>query len=172
MDCKKLFCLIIGVILFGAAGSAWSSIVIPMYLVNHNGHGQKIGTMTLDDTLYGLMITPHLKNLEPGMHGLHVHENALCSNYGMAAGGHLDLERNKQHKGPFSGAGHLGDLPALFVDDEGRASMPVLAPRLKLVDVERRSLMIHQGGDNYSDLPEKLGGGGTRIACGLIGTPH
>ena len=28
--------------------------------------------------------------------------------------------------------------------------------------------MIHAGGDNYSDLPKPLGGGGDRIACGVI----
>jgi Cu-Zn family superoxide dismutase len=46
--------------------------------------------------------------------------------------------------------------------------MPVLAPRLKVADIKGRSLMIHAGGDNYSDLPVKLGGGGARIACGVI----
>ncbi|SSP59941.1 Cu/Zn superoxide dismutase [Acinetobacter baumannii] len=28
--------------------------------------------------------------------------------------------------------------------------------------------MIHAGGDNYSDSPLPLGGGGARIACGVI----
>jgi Cu-Zn family superoxide dismutase len=28
--------------------------------------------------------------------------------------------------------------------------------------------MIHEGGDNYSDEPAPLGGGGARIACGVI----
>jgi Cu-Zn family superoxide dismutase len=28
--------------------------------------------------------------------------------------------------------------------------------------------MIHEGGDNYSDQPKPLGGGGARIACGVI----
>ncbi len=28
--------------------------------------------------------------------------------------------------------------------------------------------MIHAGGDNCADLPEKVGGGGARIACGVI----
>jgi Cu-Zn family superoxide dismutase len=28
--------------------------------------------------------------------------------------------------------------------------------------------MIHAGGDNYSDEPEPLGGGGARIACGVV----
>ena len=30
------------------------------------------------------------------------------------------------------------------------------------------ALMIHADGDNYSDTPKPLGGGGGRIACGLI----
>jgi superoxide dismutase, Cu-Zn family len=28
--------------------------------------------------------------------------------------------------------------------------------------------MIHAGGDNYSDTPAPLDGGGARIACGVI----
>jgi Cu-Zn family superoxide dismutase len=28
--------------------------------------------------------------------------------------------------------------------------------------------MIHAGGDNYADQPAPLGGGGARIACGVI----
>jgi Cu/Zn superoxide dismutase len=31
-----------------------------------------------------------------------------------------------------------------------------------------RAIVIHSGGDNYSDNPEKLGGGKNRIACGVI----
>jgi hypothetical protein len=34
---------------------------------------------------------------------------------------------------------------------------------LKLSDIEGRALMIHAGGDNYSDTPKPLGGGGDRI---------
>ena len=66
------------------------------------------------------------------------------------------------------GKGHLGDLPALKVDASGKATTPVLAPRLKLAQLSGHSLMIHAGGDNYSDSPEKLGGGGARIACGVM----
>ena len=28
--------------------------------------------------------------------------------------------------------------------------------------------MVHAGGDNYSDMPVPLGGGGARVACGVI----
>ena len=31
-----------------------------------------------------------------------------------------------------------------------------------------KSVVIHAGGDNYSDQPQPLGGGGARIACGVI----
>jgi Cu-Zn family superoxide dismutase len=44
----------------------------------------------------------------------------------------------------------------------------VIAPNLKLADVKGRAIMIHAGGDNYSDQPAPLGGGGARIACGVI----
>ena len=52
---------------------------------------------------------------------------------------------------------------------DGTATTPVLAPRLKLSDVRNRALMIHAGGDNHADHPAPLGGGGGRVACGVIG---
>ncbi|HAQ86214.1 MAG TPA: superoxide dismutase [Cu-Zn] SodC1, partial [Pseudomonas sp.] len=43
------------------------------------------------------------------------------------------------------------------------------APRLKsLGDLKGHALMVHEGGDNYSDEPKPLGGGGARVACGVI----
>ena len=31
-----------------------------------------------------------------------------------------------------------------------------------------KAIMIHVGGDNYSDQPAPLGGGGARLACGVL----
>lgn len=42
------------------------------------------------------------------------------------------------------------------------------APRLTVVDARGKALMIHAGGDNYSDEPQPLGGGGGRVACGVV----
>ncbi|MSE18644.1 superoxide dismutase [Cu-Zn] SodC2, partial [Pantoea agglomerans] len=65
--------------------------------------------------------------------------------------------------------GHLGDLPAVYVDDKGSATYPVLAPRLKsLKEIKGKALMVHVGGDNHADHPKPLGGGGARYACGVI----
>ena len=54
------------------------------------------------------------------------------------------------------------------MNDKGEATTPVLAPRLDMDDLKGRALMVHEGGDNYSDSPQKLGGGGPRAACGVI----
>ena len=84
------------------------------------------------------------------------------------AGGHLDPQHTGKHEGP-AGNGHLGDLPVLQVAGDGNATQTQIAPHIKDVAVLRgRSVVIHIGGDNYSDQPQPLGGGGARIACGVI----
>jgi Cu-Zn family superoxide dismutase len=85
----------------------------------------------------------------------------------MAAGGHYDPEKTGKHLAPDMG-GHLGDLPVLEVAADGSAKVTLRVKKAKAGDFKDRSLMIHAGGDNYSDDPAPLGGGGARIACGLI----
>jgi superoxide dismutase, Cu-Zn family len=128
---------------------------------------ESIGTITIQESPKGLVLIPHLHGLPPGPHGFHIHQMPTCENHGEAAGGHLDPNHTGKHLGSY-GNGHLGDLPVLEVAKDGTATKPVVAPRLKMNDVYGHSLMIHQGGDNYSDVPKKLGGGGARIACGAI----
>ena len=84
---------------------------------------------------------------------------------GIAAGDHYDPDAKKSHKGP-KGTGHKGDLPKLQGSDKGIVQT-VTAPRLKLGDIKGRSIVIHEGGDNYTDNPEN-GGGKGRVACGII----
>ena len=157
------------------AGTTWADeIAVPMATVTADGKGQAVGTITVADTPYGALFTPQLNQLPPGLHGFHVHAKGDCGPAtkdgktvpGLAAGGHLDPSGTMRHEGPY-GNGHLGDLPPLYVDADGRSTMPVLAPRLKAADVRYRSLMIHAGGDNYADQPAALGGGGARLACGV-----
>ena len=87
---------------------------------------------------------------------------------GTAAGGHYDPQHTSKHLGPYHSGGHAGDLPELVVAPDGKGTRPVLAPHLTVNDVRGRSIMIHAGGDSYSDQPAPLGGGGARIACGVI----
>lgn len=161
----KLLFVVVGLIL---TSNAFADTTIAVNLTTKDGEGQAIGTITVSQTKYGLLFTPNLHGLPPGLHGFHLHQDPNCNDNGMAAGGHLDPEHSGKHLGPYAG-GHLGDLPALYVDGNGNATTPVLAPRLKsLKEIGGHAIMIHAGGDNYSDTPEKLGGGGARIACGVI----
>jgi Cu-Zn family superoxide dismutase len=145
------------------------TIVIPMYLTDT----QKtfVGNITATDTKYGAMFTPNLHSLTPsvtsGIHGFHLHLNPSCANNGMAAGSHFDPNKTNHHLGPYNSAGHLGDLPALYVNADGSVNIPVVAPRLKIKDLFGHSLMIHNGSDNYSDNPT-LGGGESRMVCGVV----
>lgn len=154
-----------------------ADVVVPINVIDATGTVKAIGTVTIAESAHGLVFTPALAGLPHGVHGFHVHENASCAPLpkdgqpvaGLAAGGHFDPAGSKRHGAPW-GDGHLGDLPGLVVEHDGRASYAVLAPRLKKLDeLKARSLMIHVGGDNHADHPMPLGGGGARLACGVIG---
>lgn len=171
---KKLVIAILGLLVVCAPGQA-GELVVPMHLIDSNGIGKSIGNVKAISNPYGVVFAPDLKDLTPGLHGFHVHQNPDCNPGvkdgktvpGLAAGGHYDPAGTGRHEGPY-GYGHRGDLPALYVDAEGNASLEVLASRINLSELKGRSLMIHAGGDNYSDNPKKLGGGGARVACGVV----
>lgn len=148
---------------------------VNMNKIDAKGTGSAIGTVEFMDTPHGLAIMTHLKDLTAGQHGFHVHENASCDAKdkdgkpvaGLAAGGHYDPAGTKHHAGP-QGSGHLGDLPVLIVAADGTSKETLTAPHLKVAELKGRSIMIHENGDNFSDQPKPLGGGGGRVACGVI----
>jgi len=149
---------------------------VELNFVGPNGVEKPAGTVTISETRYGAVLTPDLQGLPPGVHGFHLHEKPSCEasvtdgkpTPAGAAGGHWDPAKTGAHKGPYDDSGHQGDLPALYVGADGRATYPVLAPRLKADQLKGHALMVHVGADNHSDHPEKLGGGGARMACGVV----
>lgn len=162
-------------LLLSTSGADTTEIVVPMHLADAGGRVAWIGDVTISESPYGLVFSPQLRALPPGLHGFHLHENPSCAPKdkdgkpvaALDAGGHYDPDASGRHGTPW-GDGHRGDLPPLYVDAEGSAIQPVLAPRLKAADLPGHALMIHIGGDNHSDHPVALGGGGGRIACGVI----
>jgi Cu-Zn family superoxide dismutase len=173
---KQTLVYSVGLILISSLAAQAKTATVTMNKIDDSGVGASIGVLQLEDTKKGLLITPSLNGLPPGQHGFHVHGKADCGpaedkgkqTAGMAATGHLDPKNTGKHLGPESTEGHSGDLPVLTVDDKGLAQTAVVAPHLKVDDVVGHSVMIHAGGDNYSDLPKPLGGGGARIACGTL----
>ncbi|HUQ27277.1 MAG TPA: superoxide dismutase [Cu-Zn] SodC [Usitatibacter sp.] len=160
-----------------SAGAARAQQAVEMNAIDIKGVGAPIGTVLIKPAPQGgVLLTPDLKGLPPGEHGFHLHEFANCGarqkdgkmSAGELAGDHYDPKKTQKHAGP-QGEGHMGDLPPLKVDAQGNARQAVVAPRLALKDLRNKSLVIHEGGDNASDQPKPNGGGGTRIACGVIG---
>ena len=168
--------ILLSVAVIGIAGVAVAvETSVSMNLVTETGPGGSVGDVTFSDSDDGLEISPMLHGLTPGEHGFHVHQNPDCGPKekdgkmvpGLAAGGHYDPDETGSHQGP-DGDGHLGDLPTMVVAEDGTAMEVTVAPRLTVADLSGRSLMIHQNGDNYSDEPKPLGGGGPRVACGVF----
>ncbi|WP_266017606.1 superoxide dismutase [Cu-Zn] SodC [Brucella intermedia] len=149
---------------------------VKLYEALPTGQGKEIGTVTISQMDAGLLFKTNLRGLPAGEHGFHVHEKGSCAPAeqdgktvpAQSAGGHYDPSHSKHHMGP-EGEGHLGGLPLLEADAQGNVTQSVTAPRLRSLDeIKGRALMVHVGGDNYSDKPKPLGGGGARFACGVI----
>jgi Cu-Zn family superoxide dismutase len=165
----------VALIAMGSSARAAKSIKVTMNAISAEGVGKSVGTITIKESKEGVTIEPKLEGLPPGEHGFHLHEKGSCDpadkdgkkTAGQAAGGHFDPDATKAHKGP-GGGGHKGDLPKLVVSDGGEAKGKLAVKGLTLADFSGKTLMIHEGGDNYSDVPKPLGGGGARIVCGVV----
>ena len=118
------------------------------------------------------IIRGQLKGLEPGMHGIHIHEFGDLSDGCDSAGGHYNpdgVDHGDLDKG------HVGDLGNIIADEEGVARFKIVARRVDLSgdrSVVGRAMVIHadeddlgKGGDDES---LKTGNAGERLACGVI----
>lgn len=172
---KKLL-LAAAIVALSSSAAFAATKTIQMSAISEIGPTDPVGTITFEDSKKGLVVKTDLWGLPPGPHGFHVHQNPSCQGAmresiaepGGAAGGHYDPNATSKHLGPQNKAGHRGDLPLITVDSNGKSKQTLTAPNLKLADIQNRAVIIHEGGDNYSDQPQPLGGGGRRIACGIV----
>src|SRR5690606_35274759 len=141
------------------------TLSVEVNAVTAQGIGESVGNVKIETSDCGLVLRPGLSGPQPGAHRCPLPPTGSCEPAGVerkpsaagAAPGHWDPKNSGKHGEPW-GDGHMGDLPALLVDSEGKASQPVLAPRLKsLGDIKGLALMVHQGGDNHADHPQPLG---------------
>ncbi len=146
-----------------------------VYLLTEAGQGAKVGTISFSDTVDGLLVKEDFSGLPEGEHGIHVHQYGNCGFtlvdgkmiLGGAAGGHYDPKQTGKHLGP-NAQGHKGDLPVIKVGEDGKVATSFYLQGVTAEDFKDRAVIIHDGGDNYQDAPKPLGGGGDRIACGVI----
>ena len=160
-----------------AGGASAQELGVTMHAITTEGIGEPIGSLTIASTPSGATFTGQVQGLPAGEHGFHVHEHGDCAPgpddtgkvvAGGAAGKHWDPQDTAAHRGP-EGDGHMGDVPLIVANPDGTADIAATAPRIAdVAQLRGKALMIHAGGDNYSDEPKPNGGGGERIACGVI----
>jgi superoxide dismutase, Cu-Zn family len=124
----------------------------------------------------GVWIVAKVEGLTPGLHGLHIHENAICEPPAYStAGGHFD-------PGPFGNSTpvdanhpfHMGDLPNLVANQGGVGHLNAETSRITLspgpvsvFDANGSAVIVHLNPD--LGLNGVTGAsGGPRIACGVI----
>jgi Cu-Zn family superoxide dismutase len=66
---KKLIITILSLLVAGITVQA-EELVIPIHLTDSAGVGSAIGTVKASSNPYGTVLTPDLKDLTPGLHGL------------------------------------------------------------------------------------------------------
>jgi superoxide dismutase, Cu-Zn family len=169
------------------SGSAGPAGELTAHLVDPQG--AEVGTVRFTDADGGLQVSVEVDGLPPGFHGFHVHSVGVCEPDSanpadpamtgdfLSAGGHVGAMEADHGE-------HAGDLPVLFVDGSGGGSLTTVTDaltRADLTDDDGSAVIVHDGRDNYANIPERYAPGGPddmtkntgdaggRIACGVVG---
>lgn len=145
-------------------------IPVAVAIFNETGEGLSIAVTSEGDS-----------GLEPGDHGVHLHEYGVCAPSDgeqpfSDAGGHFN-PTNAQHGGPEDEDSHAGDLGNLTVADDGSIDFEITTDKVtlepgaenSLADEDGTALVIHADADDMETDPS--GESGDRVACGVV-FPH
>ncbi|HEY5855300.1 MAG TPA: superoxide dismutase family protein [Aldersonia sp.] len=156
-----------------------------------NPAGAAIGTAVFTEVEGHVQVALEVHGLEPGFHGLHIHQNAVCEPDSVApaggapgnflsAGGHWQAPGHEGH--PAS-----GDLTSLEVREDGSGELLTTTSMFDLDELTGEgghSIIVHANADNFANIPTRYtlpdnapvpdadtlatGDAGARVACGVI----
>lgn len=141
-----------------------------------NTSGHVLGKVVVTAAPHGVLLRIQVKGLTPGWHGIHLHEKADCGDAAFKnAGGHIHSGTPVIHGLLNPNANDSGDLPNLYVNADGTATVELYSTlvslnegggRPALLDADGSALVIHADPDDYKSQP--IGGAGPRVACAEI----
>ena len=138
-----------------------------------NAQGKSVGTVSLRETKDGLLIMVNVNGLPQGLHAVHIHSVGKCDGPAfVSAGGHFN-PLGKKHGLSNPDGPHAGDLPDLYVNQDGVGryealleSMMLGSGETSIFDADGSAIVIHAAADDNRSDP--AGNSGDRIACGVI----
>ncbi len=166
----------------------------PVTVALQNVDGLLAGSLTFSEDEPGMVsISGNIIGLEPGDHGIHVHETGVCEPSGekpfSSAGAHFN-PTDMKHGGPPAAAGgegtpmaspaseeaHAGDLGNVTVGDDGIGRFSITTDRFALspgdtalADDDGSAVVVHADADDLKTDPS--GNSGNRLVCGVIFPP-
>ncbi|MCK0090274.1 superoxide dismutase family protein [Rhodococcus sp. F64268] len=143
----------------GASGGSGASLTADL----QNVAGDSAGTVSFAEHDGNVEVTIEVEGLEPGYHGVHIHEVGVCEPESappaggepgafLSAGGHLQVPGH-------TAIPESGDLLSVVVHEDGSATATVTTAEFTLEDLQGEqgtSVVVHQ--DNAGD----------RLACGVV----
>ncbi len=141
--------------------------------VLRDGDGQALGVARLTEDATGQVhVNVHVKDLSPGLHGIHFHAIGSCLPPFTSAGAHFNPSGG-EHGLENPNGPHAGDLPNLEVNAAGVGHLNTTTQRVtlspgarSLFDADGAAFIIHANPDDQVTHP--TGNSGGRIACGVI----
>lgn len=159
----------------GATQEPSEEIEVTMYDTDE----EPIGTAVLSEADDGLTIALEAEGLEPGEHGMHIHDAGLCQGPNFETAGDHFNPTDASHGFDHEDGPHAGDLENIEVAEDGTVSTEVPADNVTILDEDVEtslltdsgtSLIIHEDPDDYVSQPS--GDAGDPIACGVITEPQ
>jgi Cu-Zn family superoxide dismutase len=164
---KRLTVLISALIVYGCASSKGPMAMAVMTPISGStatgtAHFQELSDGSVDVTL-------DLRNVPPGVHGFHIHQNGDCGDNGNAAGGHFN-PTNMPHAAPEAQSHHAGDFGNVTADASGVVSTSFNTRSITVhegtASAVGHAVILHGNPDDLTTQPS--GNAGPRIACGVV----